>query len=130
MTLVFSFCSLAIGLPQEAEMPLRLVIENASSEELARGVAAAEAVFASSGVSVDDPVNGMFAVELWDMKGFPDDGQPSQEEDAAASVWFQAERAACAACCADWPEDKVVRAHRVLGIGPAEPKVKTANLAT
>lgn len=111
-------------------MPLRLVIENATFEELARGVAAAEAVFEASGISYEDAVNGMLAVELWDMKGFPEDAEPSEEEDAAATVWFKAERAACDACCAGWPADKVVRAHRVLGIGPIEPKVKMVNLAT
>ncbi|RWM39924.1 hypothetical protein [Mesorhizobium sp.] len=111
-------------------MPLRLVIENATAEELARGVAAAEAVFESSGISCEDAMSGMLAVELWDMKGFPEDAEPSEEQDAAATVWFKAERAACEACCVGWPEDKVVRAHRVLGIGPVEPKVKTVNLAT
>ncbi|TPL05817.1 hypothetical protein FJ938_14480 [Mesorhizobium sp. B2-4-14] len=111
-------------------MPLRLVIESASHEELARGVAAAEAVFQSSGISYEDAASGMLAVELWDMKGFPEDAEPTEEQDAAASVWFEAERAACEACCAGWSEDKVVRAHRVLGIGPVEPKVKTVNLAT
>ncbi|TIV59105.1 hypothetical protein [Mesorhizobium sp.] len=111
-------------------MPLRLVIENATSEELSRDIAAAQAVFARSGVSVEDAMSGMFALELWDLKGFPPNDEPGKEEDAAASVWFQAERAACEACSAGWPEDKAVRAHRVLGIGPVEPKVKTVNLAT
>lgn len=62
-------------------MPLRLVIENATAEELARGVAAAEAVFESSGISCEDAMSGMLAVELWDMKGFPEDAEPSEEQD-------------------------------------------------
>ncbi|MDG4881970.1 hypothetical protein [Mesorhizobium sp. WSM4884] len=111
-------------------MPLRLVIENATFEELARGVAAAEAVFEDSGISYEDAASGMFAVELWDMKGFPEDAEPTEDQDAAASVWLKAERAACEACCAGWPADKVVRAHGVLGIGAVEPRVKMANLAT
>lgn len=110
-------------------MPLRLVIDGASWEELTRGVAAAEAVFERSGISIKDAMNGMFAVELWDMDGFPKDGEPTDQQRAAADVWFAAERAACEACCAGWPEDKVVT-RRALGIGPREPKVKTANLAT
>ena len=111
-------------------MPLRLVIENATWEELCRGVAAAEAVFARSGVSMEDAMNGMLVADPWMKEKFPDRPQPSKEQEAAARIWFEAERAACEACCAGWPEDKVVRPHRVLGIGPAEAKVKTANLAT
>lgn len=110
-------------------MPLRLVIENASPEEMARGIAAAEAVFKTSDVDPWDAANGMFAVEGWDIKGFPEDAEPSDDEKAAAAVWTRAERAACEACCAGWPEDKVVR-HKALGIGPTEPKAKTANPAT
>lgn len=110
-------------------MPIRLMIENAKPEELARGVAAAEAVFEGSGVSCEDSMSGMLAIELWDMKGFPESYEPSEEKQAAASVWFLAERAACEACCAGWPEDKVVR-HRALAVGPDEPKVKTVNPAT
>ncbi|TPI32621.1 hypothetical protein FJ414_21330 [Mesorhizobium sp. B3-1-6] len=111
-------------------MPLRLVIENATWEELCRGVAAAEAVFARSGISYEDAVNGMLAADPWMKEKFPDFPEPSKKQETAASVWYEAERAACQACCAGWPEDKVVRPHRVLGIGPVEPRVKTANLAT
>ncbi|MER9330552.1 hypothetical protein NKJ26_17120 [Mesorhizobium sp. M0152] len=111
-------------------MPLRLVIEKTTFEELARGVAAAEAVFEASGISYEEAANGMLAVALWDMKGFPKDAEPTEDQNAAATVWFKAERAACEACCAGWPAEKVARAHRVLGIGPVEPKVKTVNLAT
>ncbi|UVK47641.1 hypothetical protein BPNPMPFG_001243 [Mesorhizobium sp. AR07] len=110
-------------------MPLRLMIENATPEELARGIAAAAAVFASSGFSYNDAMSGVLAVELWEMKGCPDDTAPSADQDAAAGVWFQAERVACEACCAGWPDEKVVWT-RALGVGSAEPKVKTANLAT
>ncbi len=111
-------------------MPLRLQIANASSEELARGVAAAEAVFGRSDVSIEDAVNGMFAVDLWMRDRFPDLPEPTKAQEAAARVWFEAERAACEACCAGWPADKDGPPLRVLGIGPEEPKVKTANLAT
>jgi len=110
-------------------MPLRLTIENAKPEELARGIAAADAVFESSGISYDDAMHGILAMELWDIKGFPEGEAPSEEEQAAASVWFLAERAACEACCAGWPEEKAVR-RRALAVGPAEPKVKTVNPET
>ncbi|MER9801862.1 hypothetical protein NKJ36_33275 [Mesorhizobium sp. M0142] len=59
-------------------MPLRLVIDEASSEEVARGIAAAEAVFEQSGISFEDAMNGMLAMELWDMKGFPKNAEPSE----------------------------------------------------
>lgn len=111
-------------------MPLRLVIENATWEELCRGVAAAEAVFARSGISYRDAADGMLAADPWMKEKFPDFPGPTAEQETAASVWYEAERAAWQACCAGWPADKVVRPHRVLGIGPAKPKVKTANLAT
>ncbi|WP_027062846.1 hypothetical protein [Mesorhizobium loti] len=110
-------------------MTLRLCIERATTEELARGIAAAEAVFEGSGISYKDAMNGMLAVELWEMKGFPKDAAPSEEMDDKAGVWYEAERAACEACCAGWPEDKVVR-DRALGTGPGEPKAKTANPTT
>ncbi|WP_245475668.1 hypothetical protein [Mesorhizobium sp. M7A.F.Ca.US.006.01.1.1] len=74
-------------------------------------------------------MSGVLALELWDRKGFPVGEKPSEEEQAAASVWFLAERAACEACCAGWPEEKVVR-NRALAVGPGEPKVKTVNPAT
>ncbi|UCI09525.1 hypothetical protein [Mesorhizobium sp. B1-1-8] len=106
-----------------------MAIENAIWEELSRGVAAAEAVFARSGVSIEDAVSAMFAVDLWETDGLPKVKEPTEEQRAAAKVWFDAERAGCEACCAGWPEDKIVR-RRALGIGPVEPKVKTANLTT
>lgn len=108
-------------------MELRLDIEDASPEEIARGIAAAEAVFERTGISAIDAADGMFALEGWDIKGFPEGEEPSEEEDRAASVWFEAERAACEACCAGWPEEKVVR-RRALGlIEVHRSKVEMAN---
>lgn len=92
-------------------MELRLNIEGAAPEELARGVAAAEAVFAHAGITALQGAEGLFALEGWDIKGFPEDDQPTEHEDQAASVWMEADEAATAACCAGWPEDKVPR-HR------------------
>lgn len=110
-------------------MTLRLYIEGANAAELARGLAAAEAVFEGFGISYKDAMGGMLAVELREMKGLPKDAVPSEDMDIKAGVWYEAERAACEACCAGWPEDKVVR-DRTLGTGPAEPKAKTANPTT
>jgi hypothetical protein len=109
-------------------MPLRILTKNATSEEISRGLAAAEAVFGSSGISHEDAMGGVLAVELWEMKGFPEEAEPDEEEQLAAKIWFQADSAAWEACCAGWPEDEVVR-NGILGVG-AEPKVKTANLTT
>jgi len=110
-------------------MGLRLYIEGATTEELAAGIAAAEAVFERSGVFYKDAMNGMLAVGLWKMKGFPKDDAPSEDMDGKAGVWYEAERAACDACCAGWPQDKAVR-DKALGTGPGEPKAKTANPST
>ena len=85
-------------------MKLRLRIEGASPEEMARGIAAAEAVFAKEGVSAEEAAYGTFALEGWDIKGFPEDDEPSEAEDIGASVWLAADKAAIEACCAGWPE--------------------------
>lgn len=37
----------------------------------------------------------MFAVELWEMDGLPKDAEPTDEQRAAAQVWYAAEQAAC-----------------------------------
>ncbi|RWQ79279.1 MAG: hypothetical protein EOS85_17275 [Mesorhizobium sp.] len=110
-------------------MELRLDVKGASPEEISRGIVAAQAVFERNGIQPDKAANGMFALEGWDIKGYPEGEEPSEEEDKAASVWFEAERAACEACCAGWPEEAKVR-RRALGLGSPEPKVKTANPAT
>ncbi|QKC98396.1 hypothetical protein [Mesorhizobium sp. NZP2298] len=94
-------------------MELRLSIEGATPEELARGVAAAEAVFARAGITALQGAEGLFALEGWDIKGFPEDDQPTEDEDRAATVWMEADEAATTACCAGWPEDKVPR-HQIM----------------
>lgn len=88
-------------------MELRLNIEGATPEELARGIAAAEAVFSRAGITALQGAEGLFALEGWDIKGFPEDDQPTEDEDQAASVWMEADEAATTACRAGWPEDKV-----------------------
>lgn len=93
-------------------MELRLDIEHATPQELARGVAAAEAVFARASVTALQGAEGPYALEGWDIKGFPEDDKPTEDEDRAAAVWLEAGEAA-AACCAGWPEHKVPH-HQVM----------------
>ncbi|WP_245490459.1 hypothetical protein [Mesorhizobium sp. M7A.F.Ca.US.011.01.1.1] len=56
---------------------------------------------------------GLFALEGWDIKGFPEDDQPTENEGQAASAWEEADEAATIACCAGWPQDKVPH-HQVM----------------
>ncbi|MER9052510.1 hypothetical protein NKJ73_21890 [Mesorhizobium sp. M0074] len=88
-------------------MELRLNIEGATPEELARGV------FARAGITALQGAEGLFALEGWDIKGFPEDDKPTEDEDRAASVWMEADEAATTACCAGWPEDRVPR-HQIM----------------
>jgi hypothetical protein len=88
-------------------MKLRLEIKGASPEEQQRGVEAAKVVFAAAGISAEQAADGMDALEGWDDASFPDDEAPTEDEDAAASIWMDANKAAIAACCADWPADAV-----------------------
>ncbi|MBZ9756918.1 hypothetical protein LB524_16630 [Mesorhizobium sp. ESP6-5] len=88
-------------------MRLRLEIKGASPEEKQRGIDAASAVFAAAGISPEQGADGMFALEGWDDANFHDDLEPDEDEDEAASVWMQANKAAIEACCTDWPADAV-----------------------
>jgi len=81
-------------------MELRLDIEGATPEETARGILAAQAVFDETGITAEDAASGMFALEGWDIKGFPEGEEPSEQEQKAADAWLEANRAACDACCA------------------------------
>ncbi|WP_292622015.1 hypothetical protein [Mesorhizobium sp.] len=74
-------------------MELRLdIVEDATPEELTRGIAAAEAVFARAGITALQGAEGLFALEGWDIKGFPDDDKPTEDEDRAATVWWRPTR--------------------------------------
>jgi hypothetical protein len=88
-------------------MKLRLEIMGASPAESQRGIAAADAVFAAAGISAEQATDGMFALEGWDDASFQADMEPDEDEDLAASVWMEANKAAIQACCADWPVDAV-----------------------
>ena len=86
-------------------MQLRITVEGATKEEVRRGLNAALAVFDKANMHPLTAAEGRFALEGWDIQGFPEDGF-SDEESAAASVWMEAEQAAIDACCANWPGDR------------------------
>ncbi|TIM16666.1 MAG: hypothetical protein E5Y74_31685 [Mesorhizobium sp.] len=84
-------------------MDLYLSVPGASPEEIARGIAAAEAVLDRAGISALEAADGMFAIEGGDDT---DESLPTEEEDQAATAWMEASRAALDACCAGWPAEK------------------------
>ncbi|MCV3243472.1 hypothetical protein [Mesorhizobium sp. ZC-5] len=88
-------------------MDIRITVPGASAAEIARGLAAARAVFDKAGISAERAAEARFAVEGWDDAGFPDDETyPDDEDFEFLHVWDEADEAAAAACCRDWPEEK------------------------
>jgi len=83
---------------------LRLTIEGATEEEQRKGLAAASAVFERVGVHPDVAVEGWWQLQGWDLRGFQD--SLNDEDSRNASIWLEAEEAAIAACCENWPESK------------------------
>ncbi|MER9144263.1 hypothetical protein NKH92_16395 [Mesorhizobium sp. M0871] len=110
-------------------MELRLDIRGAKLEEIARGANAAQLVFDRQGIAAEVAASGMFALQVWDIKGFWQGKEPSESQKVAADVWLKAERAAYDACCTGSHEQLAI-SRRALCLGPTEPKVKTANPAT
>ncbi|MER9316342.1 hypothetical protein NKI31_12650 [Mesorhizobium sp. M0659] len=110
-------------------MELRLAIEGAKPEGIARGVDAAQVVFDREGIAAEVAASGAFAVYIRDIKGFLGSEAPSESQRSAANIWQKAERVAYEACCAGWREQPVV-SRWALCLGPTEPRVKTANPAT
>ncbi len=88
---------------EHSAFQLALNVEDASLDDLARGVAAAQAVFDEAGVTPAQAARGLFTRDGWDDQGFPEEAQPTDAEMLAAAVWEEAEFAATAACCAGWP---------------------------
>jgi hypothetical protein len=88
---------------------LILQVEGAREGELARGVAAAEAVLYRDGDI--DLVAAMAANASRDFIMFDGDGQPindiTEEEHRLATLWEDALGAALDACCAGWAEQPV-----------------------
>lgn len=85
-------------------MKLQLNVEGASEQEEMRGLEAAKKVFDKAGVDPLTASAGMFALEGWDIAGFPEEGEHalSAEDQAAADVWLEANEAAMNACCEGW----------------------------
>jgi hypothetical protein len=92
-------------------MDILMDARGASPEEKQRGIAAARAVIESSGVTAEEAAEGSFAVEGWDDMGFPPDKEPSEDEYAAADVWWAASNAAIKACCEGWPDERRRQVH-------------------
>src|SRR5271155_2596069 len=88
---------------------LNLQVEGAREGELARGVAAAEAVLYRDGDI--DLVAAMAANVSRDFIMYDGDGQPindiTEEERQLATLWEDALGAALDACCAGWAEQPV-----------------------
>ncbi|MBZ9847985.1 hypothetical protein LB565_08305 [Mesorhizobium sp. CA14] len=87
-------------------MDIIMDARGATPEEKQRGLAAAWAVIEQSGLTAEEAAEGSFAVEGWDEMGFPPDQEPSEDEYAAAEVWWTASNAAIKACCEGWPDEK------------------------
>ena len=86
-------------------MDLVLSVPGATPEEVSRGIAAAEAALERAGFTAEEAADGAFALEGWDINGFPEDGL-GEDEGEAAQAWAEAHAAALEACCAGWPEDR------------------------
>jgi hypothetical protein len=95
--------------PRPPRPKLILQVEGAREGELARGVAAAEAVLYCDGHI--DLVAAMAANASRDFIMFDGDGQPindiTDEEHRLATLWEDALGAAFDACCASWAEQSV-----------------------
>ena len=84
-------------------MDIRLNVDGASTKEIERGLAAAWAVFNKAGITPEQAADAVFSVEGWDDAGFPDDDSPSDFDFKYCNVWREADEAAAAAVCRDWP---------------------------
>ncbi|RWM29773.1 hypothetical protein [Mesorhizobium sp.] len=87
-------------------MDMLMNARGATPEEKQRGIAAAKEVLDRAGMTAEEAAEGSFAVEGWDDMGFPPDQEPSEDEYAAADVWWAASDAAIKACCEGWSDDK------------------------
>ncbi|TPO05156.1 hypothetical protein [Mesorhizobium sp. B1-1-5] len=87
-------------------MDIMMDARGATPEEKQRGLTAARAVIEQSGLTAEKAAEGSFAVEGWDDMGFPPDQEPSEDECAAADVWWAASNAAIKACCEGWSDEK------------------------
>lgn len=77
-------------------MELTLDAPGATPEQLARGLAAAQRVFAVAGVSALEAAVGAYEREGWDVRDF--EGDVARPLIAWAELWEQATLAACEGC--------------------------------
>ncbi len=81
---------------------LLLVVDGATEQHRARGIAVAKAVLEAAGVTPYDAAAAHFVREGWDVRGFLPVETPDEALLRLASVWDEAEHAAVQACCAGW----------------------------
>ena len=78
-------------------MNLTYHLDNATPEQLARGVAAAEDSFRRSGVEVQAVWPGWQNVKMWELADGPRDSMPPKADFEAVRVVWAANEAACLA---------------------------------
>ncbi|MEF7616293.1 hypothetical protein V4F39_20430 [Aquincola sp. MAHUQ-54] len=82
-------------------MVLRINIEGATEEEVARGIAAAKAHLAFRGFDPAEAAASCVKRDRWSGNGFRG-AEPTDREMQAADAWDEADRIAAAACCEGW----------------------------
>lgn len=85
----------------------QLNIPGATTVELERGMAAAQAVLDAHGLTGPEVLGALDAMEIWDMNHFAEDARPAQKQFDLMSVYLAADNAAVDACCKGWPREKV-----------------------
>lgn len=86
-------------------MPLRLKVKGASKEDLARGVAAAEAFLKMQNVTPAQAYVGHWEALHADIPGEPEgSSQFGEREQRWARLWLAASGVAVKACCRGWNE--------------------------
>ncbi|MCO5067000.1 MAG: hypothetical protein M9924_21780 [Rhizobiaceae bacterium] len=101
---------------------VKISIPKATPNELQRGEDAAIAVFSRAGISPAQAADGISLREAWDIAGFPDDFDISDQDMDNASVWDEADHAAVKAACAQWAQQgrsPPLSAHLQLVTDPA-----------
>jgi hypothetical protein len=89
-------------------MPLTLKVAGASVDEIARGLSAAQAIFAAYGTTYHDAALARFQRDGFDFyvkeDGTVSDDWMTPEQHRICNVWDEAEEAAVVACCHGWPK--------------------------
>lgn len=83
-------------------MDLYLNIPGATSEEIARGVAAARSLFDTVGITPYEAAAAHFRRVAWGDAGFQASDAPTEAESRAADAWTAANAAAVKSCCLGW----------------------------